>query len=139
MDRSNWKIQIGPDPVAGLIATYVDGVKRDAIDGGPLVQEESLAFGTERKFFDRGNFSAARPFTITKEFPDNQQSRAWYETAAQTFNGVKDVKLTFRDYSGAETTYLITAANVKVTADEPIGVTVIAKLTITGGKAILQP
>jgi len=139
IERGNWQIQIGPDPVAGLLASYVEGVQAMPVEGGPLVQEESLALGTVKQYFDRGNFSAVRNFVITKEFPDNQQSYDFYLIGVLNFNGVKDVKLTRRDYTGTETKYKISAANVKLSIEEPIGVTCTIKLTVTGGKAVLQP
>lgn len=134
-NRGTWKLVVGTD----TLADYPDVVKREGIDGGPLIQEESLAGGLSMVFFERGNFKATRTFTLTKEFANNKLSADWFETAAQTFNGVKDVKITHMDYSGTETTYKITAANVRVSAEEPIGVTVISKVTVSGAKAILQP
>ena len=119
------------------LADYNDVVDRDPVDGGPVVDEVEQPFADNKAWFARGNFKGVRPMTLTKEFATNKLAWDFFELAAQTWNGVSDVLLTHKDYDGAETTYQITAASVRVVAAQPIGVTVISKVTITGGLAVL--
>jgi len=138
--RGTWKIVIG----STTLADYSDVVKRDSIDGGPMIQTEPLAFSDAQFQAARGNYMITRNMTVTKTFVDSGGSVAnklavdWFETAAQVFNGVYDVLLTHMDMAGVETSYQVLAANVKVVADEPIGITVILKVSISGGKSILH-
>ena len=124
------------------LAEYQDVVARDAVDGGPVIQTESLAFSDEQFRISRGNFSITRGFRVTKEFANNKDSAEWYEKAAETFGGVYDVEITHKDYAGVETPVAINNAAITVSASEPIGVCVQATIHITGGKvaeSINQP
>ena len=122
-----------------MFADYTDMVQRDAVEGGPVVDEQQQAFGDRMAWFERGNFKAARPMTVTKEFATNKAATDFFETAAQDWNGVADVRLVHLDTDNKETTYLLTAAEVRVSAQQPIGVTVVSRVVITGGAAVLQP
>ena len=133
--RGRWKIEIGGQ----VFADYSDMVQRDPVDGGPVVDEQQQAFGDRVVWFERGNFKAARPMTVTKEFASNKEATDFFETAAQDWNGVADVVLTHLDTAGKETRYLLTAAEVRVSAQQPIEVTVVSRVTIVGGPALLQP
>lgn len=136
--RGTWKVVIG----SNTLADYSDVVSRQPITGGPTIQSEPLAMQsgqTEAQFqIARGNYTIQRGMTLTKEFSTNKLSCDWFETAAQTFNGVYDVYITHKDYAGVETTYKITSAAVEVTAEEPIGVSVQASVSIVGGLAVVQ-
>ena len=133
--RGRWTVTIGGED----FCTYDDMVQREPVDGAPVVDEQQQPFGPAMAWFERGNFKGVRAMTVTKEFDSNKDATDFFETAAQTWNGVADVELTHLDTAGIETTYLIPAASVKVVAEQPVEVTVVSKLTITGGPAVLQP
>lgn len=135
MDRGTWKIQIGDD----VIADYTDVVKGDPVGGGPNVIDPGGYGAPGVTFINLARRKIERRMTITITHDNNADSFDWYQTAAQTYAGVADVLITHRDNAGAETTYKITAANVTLTVEEPINVTSITHLVVTGGQAVKQP
>jgi hypothetical protein len=144
-DRGTWKVDVAGAPVlAGRtsLADYDDVVARDPVSGGPVIDKQDLAVsvGATNAPFQvaRGNYYIKRGFKLTKEFATNKLSCDWFELAAQTYSGIADVIFTHKDYSGVETKYKVFSAHVEVTADEPIGVCCQAKVSVSGGLAILQ-
>lgn len=121
-----------------VVADYPDVLAADPVSGGPVIQDESIAGALAPKFFDRGNKRFARRFRLTKEWPDNKQSAAWYMTDGPSLCGVANVLFTHMDYSGTETSWKVSAAKVEITVKEPIGVTTESEIVITGGLPIIQ-
>jgi len=126
-----WKIQVGPNE----LANYSDSVQRAPVTGGPVFQNETLLGSAARFRTTRGNWETVRQLTIVKEHSTNKAAVDFYETCVETYAGIYDVLLTHKDYSGVETTYKVAGALVQIETDEPIGVTTISRVTITGGKA----
>jgi hypothetical protein len=123
---------------ATVVADYSDVLAADPVSGGPLIQDENIAGASAPKFFERGNKRFQRKFKLTKEWPDNKQSAAWYMTDGPALCGVADVFMTHMAYDGTQDTWKVAGAKVEITVKEPIGVTTESDITITGGLPVLQ-
>lgn len=127
-DRGTWKLTVGGSD----LATYEDVLTGLAAGGGPTVQTEELAFGLVPFRAERGNSVVELQFVLTKEHADNAAAADWFMTGALTFNGVKDVTLTHKDHGGNETSWTMEDAEVRVTTDDPVGVTTVSRVSIAG-------
>jgi hypothetical protein len=128
-DRGTWKILIG----GATLVDYASIVNARDNDGGPIIQAEALFRAESMAFFERDNFQLHLVFDLTIEQANNAASMLFFLTGPQTWSGVDDVALTHKDHSGAETTKNLTGASVRLKCSQPIGVTNLATLTITGG------
>ena len=128
-DRGTWKILIG----GATFVDYADVANPRDNDGGPIIQPEAGFMAPSMTYLERSNFELHLIFDITILQANNAASMAFFLTGPQTWSGVKDVALTHKDHTGAETTKNLTAASVRLRCTPPVGVTNLAVLTITGG------
>ena len=134
--RGTWNIEVtGQD---NPLCTYNDAVKAEPLNGGRSIMEISGYGAPDVAFLDLDVQSVTRKFTMQREHPDNTTSTAWYMTDAIAYEGVNDVTITHIDGGGVETSWLIPGAKVLITVDEPINVSTITHITITGGNAVIQ-
>lgn len=130
-NKGTWSISIGGTVFADMTAT----VEPAGVSGGPLIMKIEGYGAAGVMYLNLGNLEIPWVFDITKEFSTDTLAKAFYMTGVQTWSGVNTVEVSNIDYSGTTTTWTITEANVRLEIQKPIGVTVISKLTITGGSA----
>lgn len=128
MDRGTWKLTVGGTD----LATYEDVLTGFASGGGPEVQTEPLAFGPAPFRADRGNAAVHLQFTLTKSHATNTVAAGFFVLSPLTYNGVKDVALTHKDHAGVEAVWNLADAEVRVETQDPIGITTISRVSITG-------
>ena len=128
-DRGTWKIVIG----GVTLIDYADVANPRDNDGGPVIQEEAGFRAPSMTYLQRYNFGLHLVFDLSFIRANNADAVTFFLTGPQTWSGVKDVALTHKDHSGAETTKNLTAAAVRLRCSPNIGVGNVAVLTITGG------
>lgn len=127
-NRGTWKLTVaGTD-----LATYEDVLDGFGSGGGPEVQTEPLAWGTQPFRAGRDNAVVELQFTLTKEHASNTVAASFFMLSPLTYNGVKDVVVKHTDHAGAEATWNLASAEVRVQTDAPIGVTTISRVNIKG-------
>lgn len=127
-NRGTWKLNVGGTD----LATYDDVLTGLRSGGGPILQTEALLGAAQPARFGRENTVVELGFTLTREHADNAASATFFMLGALTFNGVRDVTIVHQSHAGAETSWTMTAAEVIVQTDDPIGVTTISQVTIRG-------
>jgi hypothetical protein len=127
--RGTWEITVGTT----ALVSYADAVQMGTADGLVEVQTEKPFRATEIVNYERGNFSRSQNFTVTKEFATNAASVNFYLKAPQLYGGVKTVVLKHISHAGSETEYTLTGCYVRLSVNEPVGVTVEFQVNLLGG------
>lgn len=129
-DRGTWTFSIG----GTTLCDYEDVVSNLTFDGTPVVEAVPRFRAESLIHKQRDNFALTITFGLTIEHDDNADSADFALKSAQDYSGVHDVNITHIDHTGVETSYVLYDAKVEISTADPIGVTTISQVRITGGK-----
>jgi len=131
MARGTWSITIG----GSAFGSTSDIITPDDVAGGPQIQTV-LGYGAAAPvFINQGNWAITRAFTMTREHSTDTDAHNWFQTAIATWAGVATVVLSHTDYESVASSWTIAGAKIEIQVAQPIGLTTITKIKITGGAA----